>query len=139
MKEMPCHGQMPLTKERRRQLEQKHLSLFLLNAASHVLFIMQQHLFLPSFSCRKGQIRTVSLEVCNLFSCICSRGCPCLASMGIEALGSVKARWMPQCRGMPRQGGRSRWVGGGTPSWKQGDRRLDSGLPGLGKWTGKGG
>ena len=26
---------------------------------------------------------------------------------------------MPPCRGMPGRGGRSRWVGGGTPSQKQ--------------------
>jgi hypothetical protein len=26
---------------------------------------------------------------------------------------------MPQCKGMPGWGGRSRWVGGGTPSYKQ--------------------
>ena len=31
--------------------------------------------------------------------------------MGGEALGPVKAQWMPQCRGMPEQGSRSGWVG----------------------------
>jgi hypothetical protein len=40
-------------------------------------------------------------------SCICSRGWPCQASMGGEALGPVKAQWMPQCRGMPGQEGGS--------------------------------
>jgi hypothetical protein len=28
---------------------------------------------------------------------------------------------MPQCRGMPGQGGSSRWVGGRAPSQKQGE------------------
>jgi hypothetical protein len=33
------------------------------------------------------------------FSTICSRGWPCLTSIGGEILGSVKV--LPQCRGMP--------------------------------------
>jgi hypothetical protein len=34
---------------------------------------------------------------------------------------------MPQCRGMPWQGGRNQWVGG-APSWKQGERECDRGF-----------
>jgi hypothetical protein len=49
---------------------------------------------------------------------MCSRGWPYLASMGGEALGSVKA----PC---PSVGGaravRSKWVGRGAPSQKQGE------------------
>lgn len=37
----------------------------------------------------------------------CSRRWPCQASMGGKALGPVKARWMPQCRGIQGSG----WVG----------------------------
>ena len=40
-------------------------------------------------------------------SLICSRGWPCWASMGGEALGPVKAKY----RGIPGQGGGSGWVG----------------------------
>ena len=43
-------------------------------------------------------------------SCICSRGWPCQASMG-EVLGPIKARKMPQYRGIKgREVGVSEWV-----------------------------
>jgi hypothetical protein len=53
------------------------------------------------------------------YSCISSRGWPCQASMGGEALGFVKAG-CPSIRRMPGQRIRSRWVGKGTSSQKQG-------------------
>lgn len=46
---------------------------------------------------------------------ICSRGWPCLASMGEEALGPVKAPCpsVGECQG--GEAGVGEWVGGGAP------------------------
>ena len=44
-------------------------------------------------------------------SCICSRGWPYLASMGGEALPWSFEGLMPHCRGIPKQGGGSGWLG----------------------------
>jgi hypothetical protein len=47
------------------------------------------------------------------FSCICSRGWPCHASMGAEVLGPMKAWQMSQCRGIKDwEVGEGGWVEG---------------------------
>ena len=67
---------------------------------------------------------------------ICSRGWPCSALVGGEALGPVQV-WWPSVGGCWRKGG-SRWGSGGSPSYRQrGGRRKRVGWGWL--WTVKGG
>ena len=56
-------------------------------------------------------------------ACICSRGWPCRASMGGEALGPVKAQCPSagECQGSEE----------GEDAW---DRGMDDGIGGSGEW-----